>query len=469
MKRLIVVLLFVSFCVWIVNKNILISRQPNIFIISLDTLRNDAVGGVDDKGERLTPNIDQFSKDAVRYSNAYAPIPFTLSSHMSMLTGVYPDVHLVVGESKVPGHNGERILSKKIKTITEVLHNRKYSTIGIVSSRWLNSDFGFGRGFDLYERIDHSPDMATRITDNALDIISKIEKINQPIFLFLHYYDPHSDFWNDKPPYCAPKLFQISKYKSLSKYFCTDDGRCATQYLVDVNMNKIMLSKEDIRDLKELYYGGVRFVDSEVGKLISGLRKRDMYENSLIIITSDHGEEFQEHGFLLHEQNYEATTRIPLLIKYPGNKDKGIICKTVCDVVDFFPTILDVLNIPFLRQLQGQSLFPDKFLGADRYNCALILDKKDRNLYTLRDGKYKLFYNANTGDISLFDISVDPKEKKDISEKMDDVAKLLMRKIKRKIIDNKHLAEVLMDDQNSSKEILNKLDREKLKSLGYLQ
>lgn len=445
-------------------------EKPNILLISLDTLRADAVGSYSPSYKKRsdTPALDALAEDGVRYQYAYAPIAFTLSSHMSMFTGVYPGVHTVEGTNKNPEQAGVKVLPNSIRTLPQILKENGYSTLGLFSSAWLKAGFGFGRGFNYYQQMPSTLNLASTITGKALSLLDSHQRgQKEPFFLFLHYYDVHSDFWSDHPPYGAPKSFQIPEYNAATKHFCAEQEKCATQFLLDINLQQRELPQEDRDLLKKLYLGGVKYTDSEVGRLIQELKERKLYDNTLIIVTSDHGEEFQEHGALLHEQTYEECTRVPLIIKFPHSQGHGNVSDNLAELIDILPTVLDFLGEPELRQVQGKTLLRKPTGVVLNGTFPLLQDKLKSEIYATRNGTYKIIYNTRSKQALLFNLDADNGETIDISSEKLDVVGYLSKIIEDKIFENISRAKEYSLSTANTKNILGEEEQQRLKSLGY--
>jgi arylsulfatase A-like enzyme len=175
-----------------------------VILISFDTCRADVFGTLTGENPSLTPHLDAFAEDAVVFENAFVQAPHTLPSHMSLMTSVYPDVHGVKPD--------ERVLPASLITLPEIVNRAGYSPVGVVTSEWLEPDFGFGRGFDSYRRLDHEPTYAERVNKAGLAHLDRASDRGVPIFLFLHYYDLHSDFDHgsarNKLPYYSPPAYR---------------------------------------------------------------------------------------------------------------------------------------------------------------------------------------------------------------------------------------------------------------------
>jgi len=325
----------------------------SIILISLDTLRRDAVGAylsADQRAGSSTPALDRLANEAVVFERAYAPVPHTLVSHMTMLTGVDPLVHQVATK--------ESRLSQHLLTAAEVLHGAGYRTAAITSVDWLFATFGFDRGFETYVQMPFGMVFADRITTRALATVDRIGAGPKPFFLFLHYYDAHSD-WGvaDNPngiPYYSPPAYRADLPDD--RVFCTAEGKCASEYLAAARHQEGLLPSDELALHRTMYLRGVRFLDDHLARLFKGLRQRSLFDSSLIIVIADHGEELGEHGSLLHSRTYEETVAVPLIVKPPRGTFLPARVQALVGVIDVMPTLLDHAGIPAPEQVQGRSL-----------------------------------------------------------------------------------------------------------------
>lgn len=422
-------------------------RKPNVILISIDTLRPSNLGCY---GYHLdtSPNMDALAKDSVLFENVYCQQPHTLTSHMSILTSFYPTSH---------GVKLDRVLNARIPTLAETLKKNGYITAGFATSpEWLKSDFGFGRGFDLYE-VDHWD--AARLNREVFAWLEKHRYSPSPFFLFVHYYDVHSD--SGQLPYDSPESFRgrFTKIrKDLMKY--TDGSR----YLKNLYVDRTTIGEDEVDYLEALYNGGVAFTDMELGRLFDKLRQLNLYEDSIIVVTADHGEEFQEHGGFLHFQIYDEDMRIPLIFKFPRVDNLGNLkVSTLAQSIDIMPTILDYLGIaPSPDIQQGKSLIPiEKPAPGDDGDAYLLA----ADSYAVRDGDWKLIFHPESDSIELYNTREDPAESSDVSRENPDTAKAMLSRLKRWLKKEDWMAKKYPADRRS---VVNKEDIEILKSLGYI-
>ncbi len=284
---------------------------PNLILISVDCLRADHVGAYGYQ-RNTTPRIDQFARDGVVFETSLASSSWTLPTHMSMLTGLPPSFH---------GATKQRQLDDSIPYLPELLGRSGYQTHGIVSWVYLSQAFGFERGFHTYEVLDRP--RAVRIVDAAVEVLRQAS--SRKLFLFLHFFDPHR-------PYLPPKDFEER---------FGPRPRDISALLDKVAKGIPPTRMEETDEITRLYDAEIAYTDEMIGRLFDELEALGLYEDSLIIITSDHGEAFFEHDHWEHSQTlYEEIIRTPLIVKWPGSAPIGRR-KDPVSQVDIFPTLVE--------------------------------------------------------------------------------------------------------------------------------
>lgn len=350
-------------------------RRPNIILISLDTTRADRLSCY---GHRMhvTPNIDAVAAGATRFTDVLSPVPLTLPAHCSMMTGTTPPRHGVhdnifyrLGEDNV--------------TLAERLKEAGYDTAAVIGAFVLDAKFGLDQGFDFYEDeltgdLTFSPQYAERRAEDVAGIATEWlgRPRTRPFFLFVHFYDPHH-------PYRPPAPF--------SEVYADD-----------------------------LYTGEVAYTDESVGRIISRVKELDLYEDSLVIITSDHGEGLGEHEEAMHGYFiYHSTTKVPLIVKLPDQKTARRVDEKVA-LIDLFPTVVQLLELPVTDELQGRSFLlllqggsgraDERFFYCEsllptRYGCNSLLaveTKAYRYIQTTHPELYDLVQDAGE-TVNLFE------------------------------------------------------------------
>ena len=370
-------------------------RRPNVILISLDTLRADRVGAYGYLAG-TTPEIDRFALGARRFTNAYTPQAWTLAAHMTMLTGLNPTEH---------GVNEQRMLSSGVPTLAERLDAQGYATIGVVDTCvWLDPRYGFARGFDVYRQLwndaDYKIDRILHHLDNVGD---------QPFFLLAHFFDPHSDHY--QLPYDADDtdraLFADWYWDEFTG--CDELLGCASEYLTGVNRENVELDADRVEWLSSLYDAGVRSMDRKLGRLFRELERRGLFESSIIVLTSDHGEEFGEHGKLLHEQAYTECVRVPLFLRTPEIAAAGPeVSDELVGLIDILPTLLDATGLE-APELEGRSLLD---LASQRAPEHLVLDSGD-GLNGLTTARWAAI--REDGGWRAYDLVNDPRQQRPIA------------------------------------------------------
>jgi len=382
------------------------ATPPNVILITLDTVRADRMGFLGSK-RGLTPNLDTLARQSAVFTRAYSQVPLTAPSHATILTGTYPQFNQVT-DFQIP-------LAQELPYAPEILRAHGYHTAAFVGAIILDPTArfapGFDRGFDTYDagfRAWHSGEDRYRTTErrgsevvaHALAWLSQHPR--GPFFMWIHLYDPHH-------PYDPPEPYK-SKYASA------------------------------------LYDGEIAYTDSAVGKFLSQLRARGLYDNSVIAVMADHGEALGDHGEDTHGIFlYDETIHVPLVIKLPGaasrgknpaGKDSakktpaGKRIENSVELVDVLPTILQAVKIPVPPEVQGESLLGVMMTKTAPAKSAEAIaapspgrpayaetDYPHRaygwsSLRALRTGKY-LYIKAPRQE--LYDQSADPKAEHDLS------------------------------------------------------
>jgi arylsulfatase A-like enzyme len=439
------------------------NAPPTIIMISLDTLRRDHVG-LYGGGATLTPVLDSLAAEAVVFDNAWAQVPFTLASHMTMFTGLYADVHGVDRKTAR--------LSDAIPTLPELLREAGYQTLGVVTNLWMDEKFGFARGFDHYERLPYGLTYADRVNQRAFELLDARGQDERPLFLFLHYIDPHSDFYNVArnalPYYAPPEFLDDLGIPPDSREFCDQAGHCATEFLFAADRESRPLDEATVARVEALYGCGVAYLDHEVGALVDGLRRRSLWEESLVLVTSDHGEEFREHGRFLHLQPYVELLALPLLVKLPGGEAAGTRVSPVVETVDYLPTLLDAAGATPPPRVQGRSVLPLVHGEATAERPALGRDKGNRQRFALRLGQWALVHHLDSGHSELYDRLADPAELRDVASQHPDRVDNLRARLLEIVAANRALASTLAAAPVAA-EVLTDDEAEKLRAIGYVE
>ena len=464
--------------------------RPNIILVAMDATRTDRLStyGYD----RLTsPNIDRFAQDGVLFESAFAPSVWTLPVMASIFTGLPPHVH---------GTTWSRpILPANCLTLAEILSNAGYDTLGISPGAWIGPATGLARGFDsfieIYRLIQRKPEWnVTKLlnrffikyvfnrTDKGAQRINttvahwlgsrRIEKVNKPFFLFLHYMEPHY-------PYRPPKPYISMDFTNRK------DLRMARQIKhnpLDYFAGRLTLSQQDLRLLSQLYDSEIAYLDLQLGNLIRSLNQYDLLESSVVILFADHGENIGDHGLMDHHFClYDTLIHVPLIIRYPPRFPRGLRLTQIVESRDIFSTALKLAGIDNVSLYHDNHslLIDDIRQNPRRYAIAqcsgefvnAIRKRKPRvdishygqRLTAIRTERYK-YIESSTGATELYDLQSDSNEDHNIAQEEAVLCKQLQGVLHSDLRDG-------VDEQlqNGSNEVIDDpIVQERLRYLGYL-
>jgi arylsulfatase A-like enzyme len=314
-----------------------LAKGPDIILISLDATRADRLGADVTRG--VTPNLDAFAARCEVFERAYTQEPWTLTSHMSMLTGLYPDAH---------GLDFGRALPARVWTLAERLREAGYRTAASVRDCFLLSPrFGYAAGFDRYQ--EDARDAQSRCRAAADWLLAR----DRPSFLFLHLYDPHSD--SGALPYDAPSNW-LPQQTPRREFVEWAGGRGASEALRQVNEGQLALPESLALWIPRLYDAGLRATDAALGEFFQRLEAADRLRSAWVIVLADHGEALGERGHWMHEELMQATLHIPLLVHRPQDLRAGERRPELAETVDLMPTLLEAAGLPREAISQGESL-----------------------------------------------------------------------------------------------------------------
>jgi arylsulfatase A-like enzyme len=424
------------------------SGKKNLIIISIDTLRVDHLGCYG-YPRSVSPAVDALASQGVRFQRAAAQSPWTLPSHVSLLTGLYPHRHgVTTSQSKLAG---------SVPTLAGILAQHGYVTGALTSSEWLTERQGFNSGF---RKLEYFPEISGSklvntgkpVTDRALRWIR--ENDAHPFFLFIHYYDVHSDYAPDEP---YRSMFVDPRYGGLV------DG--STAQLLQVRKGARHLNKEDVKRLVDLYDGEIRQLDDQIRRLLDFLDRRGRSGDTYVVFTADHGEEFMEHGSVLHGRTmFEEVIAVPLIVRGPG-VPSGVSVPSLVQLIDVVPTVMTLLGIPPGVDLDGINLQaywrsgsqpPDDrfvFAEADWQNAQPDIKRMVRN------ARYKLVFDRLSQARLLYDLKEDPGEHRDIAANHRELAEAMMRMLRTFMSGGREGERVGPPSEET---------RKRLESLGYL-
>lgn len=437
--------------------------RPNVVLISLDTLRADHLSAYGYSRE-TSPHIDALAAEGILFERVTSQSPKTAPSHMTILTGLFPESH---GVRNLDEEDNRR-LSPNIPTLASLLKEAGYRTAALTASGHVVAQLGFDQGFDSFvsSGMPGMPGGAYNIFKRARELLGELAD-SKPFFLFVHTYQTHDPY---TPPAEFRKLWIDPEYSGniiadrerLLEVSGTDWPQLHEAYWERVDSD----SEADIDYLKDLYDAGIRYTDAVVGEFLKELELLGLADNTLVILLSDHGEEFQEHGRFMHETVYEEVLRVPLVMRLPasmGRDDlRGTRISRDAGLVDVLPTTLDLLSIPIPSHIQGRSLLEESNAEGD----AVVSHWPRARLYSVRKGSWKLVREEGQSDrTELYNLASDPGERHDLAAEEPERCEELLAELRR--FQEEKGAMRARFEQGGSVEISNE-KRNDLKALGYL-
>jgi arylsulfatase A-like enzyme len=429
--------------------------EINVILISLDTLRADHLGCYG-YTRNTSPHIDSLAQDSAVFQNAFSQSPWTLPSHTSMLTALNPYHHQV--------YLKEEKMHPSIITVADILRVNHYLCGGITAGGYVSEEFGFAKGFDNYrgERyIAYSVDEARQISLHSQEWLEKNK--DKKFFLFLHTYQIHDPYFaheNITESYVQGSL--IWKKMPLAKFLGNQQEK-----------RKYPFSEKEKENLVGLYDGEIKYTDEVlIAPLIRKLKELDLYDRTMIILTSDHGEEFYDHDSWLHSHTlYDELINVPLIVKFPESKNRGKRIDTIVRSIDIMPTLLEEADIDYSPfEIDGKSLVPI-VKGKEKKNRVFISDFTHKGSEELRPAVvatnkdfYKIIVNRRSSPpkISLFNLRNDPLERISLEE----AKSKLVRELFNSILE--HYQNFKPVQGKSQRAIIDKKLEERLKALGYI-
>jgi len=377
-------------------------KRPNIIFIVIDTLRANHVGCCGYR-RNTTPNIDMLAREGILFNNAIVAAPWTLPSVASIMTSQYP---LVLGI-----RDRTTVVSSKFPMLSEVLKKHGYTSCGIVSHALLSARLGFGRGFDRYDEsssLGHGGISSPAVTSKAASFLR--QSSGKPFFLFAHYFDPHYHYKLHKQYDYYPS------YKGIVR---------SGHPILDIWRRRGDLTTDDIKYLVALYDSEIAFTDEHIGMLLGEMKKQGLYDDSIIIMTSDHGEEFMERGWIGHTITLnQELIRVPLIMKFPGHTDR--VVDSAVGLIDIVPTIYQYLGLNIPDSLEGKVLDFDRAdaiaprpIFSETFNPQIHRPGRVEPIAfrSIVLGKQKLIYDEIKGTGKIYDLSADPDERADLSSR----------------------------------------------------
>jgi choline-sulfatase len=371
-----------------------VRKLDRIFIWMVDTLRADKVHVYNPRTVVQTPHYDAFAADATRFAWAEVPGTWSLPSHASILTGVYPTVH------KATAH--EARLSLDVPFIAELMHKAGFRTAMFSSNGYVSGKWGFDRGWDKNRNFirESLPNGADYLWKTARPWILANGAHKQ--FVYLATVEPHV-IYNPRKPY-------LDKYWKKPYHGPIKPALTGIQ-LGLIKSGKLKPTDTDKAYLEALHNAEITESDDLFGAFIADLKKANLYDTSAVVVISDHGDEFWDHGDVGHAQSvHQELVHIPLIVRAPGLFPAGKVVSTDVEAMDLFPTLLDVAGVATPPDTQASSLIP---LLANEVGPRAAWSQNLAMSRGIKVGRYRLIHSG--ARIELYDELADPLEKVDLT------------------------------------------------------
>ena len=444
--------------------------KPNVVIIVMDTVRQDHLPfyGYHRKN---APNLSKLIKESKVFDNAYSTGGWTASAHASLFTGLYPVAHQTTQEYDHMNSN--------LKTMAEILLECGYETYGISENPVVSKAKGFGQGFLHFSEIWRQRKIGynSRLYD-TFKVLMKQRNKEKPFFLFINAIAAHN-------PYNSAKFFSKRFIRDNKINIYSNDFR---NYI----LGKTSFSTKQMNHLIDLYDAEILYVDYLIGEIISNLKKKKILDNTLLIITSDHGENFGEHGLVDHVFSlHNSVIKIPMIIRYPNVFEKNSVDNNPVQILDLFPTVLKItgvkrnkyksqgVDLSKAKSIKNRTIFseyyyPNQVLESLSNYFSHIkdvtnhpnLEKYKKRTRAIISDNIKFIWNSNK-DNELFDLKLDPKEENNLI-KNKKYKKILLNMKRKYIYALRKYQRDSIKLKNNERNKIDKKTKDALKTLGYM-
>jgi arylsulfatase A-like enzyme len=374
-------------------------RFERIFVWMVDTLRADKVRIYNPKTRVETPNYDAFARDATRFAWAHVPGTWSLPSHASILTGVYPTVH------KATAH--EARLSPKVPFVAELVKKAGYRTGLFSSNGYVSGKWGFDRGWDINRNFirESLPNGADYLWKTAKTWMGEPAQKGKPQFLYLATVEPHVIY--------NPRKEFLAKYWQRPYTGPIKPSMTGIQ-LGHIKSGKLKINDTDKAYLEALHDAEITQSDAAFGAFLADLKTAGIYDSSAIIVISDHGDEFWEHGDVGHAQGvHQELVHVPLIIRAPGALPFGKVVEADVEAMDLHPTFLELAGLEPGPDVQGSSLVALARGEGDEASRPAMSQNLAINR-GVKVGRYR-FIHGGVGRVAIYDVVADPLEQRDVA------------------------------------------------------
>jgi arylsulfatase A-like enzyme len=439
--------------------------RPNVLLISIDTLRADHLGCY---GYELptSPAIDALAARGVRFTRNFSQSNQTLPSHASLLTSLFPAEFQITRDdgANTRQQDTKLRLPEAVETLAEVASSAGYHTGAFTDGGLVAPRYGIGQGFDTFQAARTSEAQGFDTTLPAfkrwLDDWKAADD-GTPFFAFVHSYDVHD-------PYRAPPPFDRAFTERRSEDFLVTRGFMPTA--LDLRQRMPEPSASELDEIRRFYDNGIAYADRGVGLLGLILEESEVWDNTLVVLVSDHGEEFKEHGSWGHgPQLFDELLHVPLIVRFPHDQYAGRVVEQVVRSVDIAPTVAEVIDAPMGAAWVGTSLM--ELLDGEGEDRPVISELSNAQLGTLsmRVGDLKVIDVPSLDRELLFNTAKDPGEHVDLARSRPAVLAEMRDELRRwrasLAAGSKSLRAVPMGEEAQN---LQELEAELLGKMGYV-
>ncbi len=373
------------------------TRHPDIFLILIDTVRADHLGCYGYHRD-TSPTIDSLAAAGTRWTRVQAQSPWTLPAMATIMTGLTHRAHMAgIWEDFFYG------LDPSLPLLPEFFKREGYQTAAFFNVLFMSADFGFHRGYDYFDCDSSVEELIARnarqTVDDVLEWLRTGRIEGRPLFLAVHFYDPHLTYDPESP---FDTMFADPSYDG--PFDCIWGSKTD---VADVNAGATAVDSTGLTHLVDLYDGEIAFTDRELGRLLQELRRTGRAENTLVVVMADHGEEFLDHGGLGHGHTlYQEQLNVPLIVSGPGVATNHVD-STLVGQIDILPSLVSYCGNEIPEWTEGQDIF-QRVLTNRVLPSSLVLTTGGR--VSVRRDDQKLHWLQNSDTSFQFDLRTDPGE-----------------------------------------------------------
>jgi arylsulfatase len=413
----------------------LASRAPqprlNVLLITIDALRADHLGAYG-YSRPTSPNIDRLARESVRFDRAVSQWPLTSPSFAALMSGTYAHTNGLMRTT------AQRMPDRPLM-LAELFQAGGYTTRAAVGNVNLARVFNFDQGFDTYRELWREEDQQqTRaMARNGLELLGDASQ-SRPFFVWLHFFDPHARY---QPPKPFDGMFVKDSHfdPSWRVPLYAESRRNVGGIAANVNLG----TEDRVAYYVAQYDAEIRYVDEQVGILLKALADRGLARNTVVVLTSDHGESLGDHNYFFDHGRfpYDDCVHVPMIVRAPGIGKPGGVVTSPVQLIDLVPTLLDLTGLPPNPNAEGKSLrrlLAGEHPGGSRWAYAFTESGYAQNYQrSITSEHYKLVYVPDAGDrrfmkgseLELYDLKADPKETKNLIDEKPEVADRLKREL----------------------------------------